>query len=924
MTGTGGQGCPRIDAAQTHSVLLLQRLFRGRAAQTQRLESDAVGLLQLAKQYIGHLEDIIDLCSLTHVAIALKSAVLKSWISRLRHFQNGVTWAQVPKAAHDINSIRHHMRLLSSVCGAPSLRAMVGIISNGAPLCYQTRHMMDDYDGLMHPLGFVKVADNTAVGSRPRRWTNGRSQAAELSGVVIDLRIGKSVYAVHGVLPPDPNHVSMTYMWQSYFLRMLAAQNIGDRDGVGKRFSYRYFDETLLQDMLCMNAGSMTTYIKEGVGRRLTIREMSMDALGAYFTRSDVRRKRDALVLLMIGDASDINRAVVLFSQLEKTDSRVACVLRRYLSTRIRRDIIESSPTKLATGQLVPTKDRVAMLALPESVKRRVLDKVAIAEGSPPDGKAKQYVDGILRIPFQKFRREDIFTLKDSNMTERRFDAIADKAASVARIRRSAFLLRMRSVLDEAVHGQISMKRQLERIMARWITGTMSGAVIGLKGPPGVGKTTIIKKGLAKCWVDASGRTRPFYLVPLGGISSGSTLVGHSYTYVGSTWGRIADIVMSAGCMNPIIFFDELDKVSASPRGEEIISVLTHLTDESQNSTFYDKYFDGVPIDMSKAVLVFSFNDEQKVDPILLDRMTVIEALPLYHQEKIEVVERFALPSLLKNTGYGENDIVLEPGVASMLIQSYTREAGVRKLKQIVVEVIDELNLRRLLRGEPQKWPLTVSMALAREILGARHHEILPPQIGTDSRPGVVHGMYATRLGLGGVLMIEVYPIAGATDIVTGTLGDVMKESVACAKSLAKSLFAVAPTQAVHVHIPEAATPKDGPSAGAALALAIWSCWTKTPLNHRIAITGEVDLSGNIRPVGGLRAKIIGAVRAGMTKVLVPSRNASDIENLFQQAEFSRYVARERVVLIADIDSARAELVLSRPPSPPPKKNIKK
>ena len=894
------------------AVLLLQRTYRRRSSKIGMLEATAVKLLHQAKQYIGHLDDIIELCNLTHVAIALKSTVLNSWIERLRIFQSGVLWTQVTKAENTISCIHHHMKLLSAVCGAPSLQMMIDIVSNDSPLCYLTRRMIADYDGLLRPLGYVKVPGKKKGGRTPRRWTNGRSLRAELSGIIIDIQIGGSVYAIHGVLPPDPNLVTMTYMWRSYFLCMLAAKDIGGQYGVDRRFSYRYFDETLLQDMLCMDTDLMTNYIKDGWERRSKIRTMASGALSVYFTKADIRKKRDTLVLLMIGDASDRNRAAVLLGKLDKQHHHdTAGVIRRYLSSRIRRDIIASSPTTFTPRPKVSAKERVGLLDFSDGIKTRILDKVALAEASPPDGKAKQYVDGILRIPFNKFQCEDIFTLKDSTMTERCFDAITDDKAAGARVRRSDFLRRMRSVLDSAVHGQVPMKRQLERLMARWITGSMSGAIIGLKGPPGVGKTTVIKKGLAKCWVDASGKTRPFYLVPLGGISSGSTLVGHSYTYVGATWGRIADIVMSAGCMNPIIFFDELDKVSSSPQGEEIISVLTHLTDESQNTTFYDKYFDGVPIDMSKAVLVFSFNDENKIDPILLDRMTVIEALPLYHREKIEIVEKYALPSLLKKTGYGAGDILLNSDVASMLIQSYTREAGVRKLKQILIEVIDELNLRHLLRGKRQNWPITVSTALAREILGSRHHAILPPQIGTESRPGVVHGMYATSLGIGGVLMIEVYPIAGSKDIATGTIGDVMKESIACAKSLARSVLAVHTDQAVHVHIPEAATPKDGPSAGAALTLALWSCWTQTPLNHRIAITGEVDLSGNIRPVGGLRAKIMGAVRAGMTKILVPSRNSMEIHNLFHQAEFSRYVPRDLIVFVADIESARSEFTRS-------------
>lgn len=906
-------------SSASDAATLIQRFYRKCVSRTQELENSASILLQQAKRYIPHLEKIADVCSLSHVAVALKVAVLNLWIERLRHFQNGVMWTQVVKASNNVYGIRKHMRLLAAVCGAPSLQMLVmEIMFNEAPLCFLTQRMLIDYDGVLTPLGFIKVDNKTEGRRTPRKWTNGRSMQVELSGIVIDIQLGSVVYEVYGVLPPDPNMVYMSYMWRPYYVSMLVAKDCGGVGSIGPKFAYRYFDEMLLQDMLCMKEPALTEHLKSRALLRDAMRTMPMLTLTINFVSGSIREKRDMLVILMIGDKSDQAKAVTLFTKLVKSGDSVVPTLRRYMSTRIRRSIMgKNSPAAPKKPPALSLMDQIQRLDLPDEIRRKVLDKAALAEGSAPDGKAKQYVEGILRIPFGKFKCEDIFTLKSANMTERRFDELVtlatDKGASAkdARTQRSTFLLRMRSVLDNAVHGQISMKRQLERLMGRWITGDMSGAVIGLKGPPGVGKTTIIKKGLAKCWVDGSGETRPFHFVPLGGISSGSTLVGHNYTYVGATWGRIADIVMISGCLNPIIFFDELDKVSSSPRGEEIIGVLTHLTDESQNSTFYDKYFDGVPIDLSKAVLVFSFNDERKIDPILLDRMTIIEALPLYHQEKVCIIDKYALPQLLKKTGYGPGDIVLGPGVSSMLVRTYTQEAGVRKLKQLLVEIVDEINLRRLLCGERQaSWPIEVDMTLVRDILGARHKAILPPHVGTTRRPGIIHGMYATSMGVGGVLMIEVYPITGKVDVVTGTIGDVMKESITCAKSIAKSILmeghdTADKNMAFHVHVPDASSPKDGPSAGVALSIAIWSCWTQQSLNHKIAVTGEVDLSGNVRPVGGLRAKLIGAVRAGMTKILVPGRNAPEIDNLFKEKEFRDCVPRNIVVSIDTVLEAR-------------------
>ena len=176
-------------------------------------------------------------------------------------------------------------------------------------------------------------------------------------------------------------------------------------------------------------------------------------------------------------------------------------------------------------------------------------------------------------------------------------------------------------VLDKSVYGHTKAKRQIERVIGQWITGEQSGYCFGFEGPPGVGKTSLARKGLSNCLKDKDGTTRPFSFIALGGSSNGSTLSGHNYTYVGSTWGRIVDILMEQKCMNPIIFIDELDKVSRTENGKEIIGILTHLIDPTQNEGFQDKYFNGIDIDMSKALFIFSYNDVSSIDRILLDRI---------------------------------------------------------------------------------------------------------------------------------------------------------------------------------------------------------------------------------------------------------------------------------------------------------------
>ena len=450
----------------------------------------------------------------------------------------------------------------------------------------------------------------------------------------------------------------------------------------------------------------------------------------------------------------------------------------------------------------------------------------------------------------------------------------------------------VRETLDKAVFKQETAKKEIERIIAQWISGEMKGYCFGFEGPPGTGKTSLAKKGIAKCLTDSEGKSRPFAFIAVGGSSNSSTLEGHSYTYVGSTWGKIVDILMETKCMNPIIFIDELDKISKTENGKEIIGILTHLTDSTQNDQFNDKYFSGIDIDLSKVLFIFSYNDFSLLDPILADRIHRVRFKHLSKRDKITIIEDYILPEILEMVGFSKESVKFDKDTIEFIITSYTYEAGVRKLKEKIFEIVREINLQYITEKNSYEFPIIITSDKVREIFSNKS-TIQFKKIAPKPCVGLVNGLYATVCGIGGITIIEVFKTLADSKlsmVLTGQQGDVMKESMSCAKTIAWNLIPKTVKDTIkkdweengpwgiHVHCPEAATPKDGPSAGCAITTAIVSILTGIPVRNTVAMTGEIDLNGSARQIGGLDIKIDGAKTAGVQKVLVPRENAEDLE----------------------------------------------
>ena len=445
----------------------------------------------------------------------------------------------------------------------------------------------------------------------------------------------------------------------------------------------------------------------------------------------------------------------------------------------------------------------------------------------------------------------------------------------------------METILDNSIHGHNNAKNQIIKIIGQWMNGEKTGYSFGFEGSPGIGKTSLASKGLTNCLTNKDNNSRPFNFIALGGSTNGSFLEGHGYTYMNSTWGKIVDILMDSKCMNPIIYIDELDKVSKTEQGKEIIGILTHLIDPTQNTNFQDKYFSGVNIDVSKILFIFSYNDPEQIDKILLDRIHRIKFENLSLEEKITVVNKFILPEINLKMGF-ENIVSIDKKCIEYIIKSYTSEPGVRKLKEILFDLYGEINLQLLRDNRETTIPINITIENLDTIYLTKYNKIKEKVIHLEPEIGIINGLWANSLGSGGIIPIQTlfYPSSSFLELqLTGLQGDVMKESMNVAKSLAWNLsedeikqkwlkyFEKTKCQGLHIHCPEGAISKDGPSAGAAITTAIYSLINKKKIKNDVAITGEITLNGDVTAIGGLDIKLSSGIRNGVKTFLFPKEN---------------------------------------------------
>lgn len=603
------------------------------------------------------------------------------------------------------------------------------------------------------------------------------------------------------------------------------------------KMSGRIAPETIQSVMEIEDPGQLSDVIAANVLQKIEDRQQVLEEL------DEVARLESVCAILV--------RETELAGVEKKVQARVRKQIEQNQKDYYLREQIKAIQTELGDKDATDVedlRDRLEKTPMNEEAKDktvRELERLSrMAPGSPEIGVSRTYVEWMLDLPWGKITPDNLD------------------------------LKRARRVLAEDHYGLDEVKeRVIEYLAVCRIKNNMKGPVLCFVGPPGVGKTSI-----AKSIARALGRR--FVQMSLGGVRDEAEIRGHRRTYIGAIPGRIISSIKQAGTMNPVFLFDEIDKMASDARGDPA-SAMLEVLDSAQNNAFRDHYLE-CPFDLSGVMFITTANSIDTIPRPLLDRMEVIEVSGYTEEEKLNIARRHLLPKQIEEHGLAARSVRMSDKILRSLIQGYTREAGVRRLQRTIGKVVRKSAVCMLDEGLET---VTISQEKLEAFLGAPRYRY--EKAGKKPEVGVVNGLAYTVVG-GDTLQIETTTMPGTGQLeLTGSLGDVMKESARAAKSYVRAHaheFGIEPdfykNLDIHIHVPEGAVPKDGPSAGVTMTTALVSALTGIAVRQNVAMTGEITLRGRVLPIGGLKEKLLAAHRAGIDTVLIPKENLKDLEEV--------------------------------------------
>lgn len=583
----------------------------------------------------------------------------------------------------------------------------------------------------------------------------------------------------------------------------------------------------------------------------------------------NIKKRLDHLIIRLHDEQEVLNLEKKINTKVKQAMERTQ--KEYYLREQMKAIQAELGDREGKTGEVADLRKRVDEAGMPESTKKVALKELdryeKLPSASAESGVIRNYVEWLVSIPWK----------------EQTTDRLDVKHAE--------------EILNRDHDGLEKVKeRILEYLAVRQLKNEIRGPILCLVGPPGVGKTSLARS-------IAESLDRNFVRISLGGVRDESEIRGHRRTYVGAMPGRIIQGMKKAGTINPVFLLDEIDKMSNDFKGDPSAAMLEVL-DPEQNNSFSDHYIEE-PYDLSKVMFLATANDLSTVPGPLLDRMEVISIAGYTELEKVEITKNHLIPKQLEENGLKKSQLIIKEEAITDIIRYYTREAGVRNLQRQIAAICRKA-AKTIVSGDKKR--VTVNSKVLIEMLGK--HRFHYGQAETENQIGVATGLAYTSVG-GDTLQIEVALTPGKGRIqLTGKLGEVMKESAQTALSYVRSLSTKFEIDAeffdqhdIHIHVPEGAVPKDGPSAGITIATALVSAVKNTPIKREVGMTGEITLRGRVLPIGGLKEKSLGAHRAGITTIIIPKDNERDIddipESIRQELTFKPVTSAEEVLDIA-------------------------
>ena len=746
---------------------------------------------------------------------------------------------------------------------------------------------------------------------------------------IVEFVINNKLFKISGYIKPDPLNIyirtsqignTMLYNKKLKFEKMInlieiqpISKNIDNKSNeflleynitkenynkllkINKEFADIYLKNMTITEILIINEIQFINKLYEDYNKFNELNKMQFVKLIKVFTK-DVNENLyniyNTIKLLLLGSDENCSIASLLFNLLKdkKTNGSneyIANIIYQQLNyigqIKLKKSSFniknELDKLKGISSTDIDLKKQVLLSKnMPEHIKKICIDKLEeLKNANNETYKIKMYVNILVQYPWLSDTDDNIF-----------------KTVSFEKQKSKEFLENIETKLNKQIYGHLIAKTKTLQVIAKLISVQGSHiSPIALSGPPGVGKTKF-----AQCLADCL--DIPFVQITLGGQNDGELLHGHGYTYSGAQPGLIVKKMVDAGSARCIMYFDELDKcVSKNGQVNELMSILIHLTDPMTNGAFQDRFFQEISFPLNKVIFIFSFNDISKIDKILLDRMEVLDVESYNIKEKMTIANNYLLTQLCKDIGFEYGSIIFNNDVLTYIIENYTFEPGVRSLKRSLENILLKLNIDKIYqRGifENNKEydinnPLCITNEIVTDFLGET--KVSYKCIHAKDMIGVVNGLYATSMCSGGIVPIQLTGnhLGNNSKFVlklTGNQKKIMRESILYAFTTAinlltpeaKDLFFKEYPNGIHIHTPEAATPKDGPSAGVSFTLAFLSIMLNLKINREVALTGEIDLYGNVTKIGGVKYKVQGAFKAGVKKVFLPFENKEDLEKV--------------------------------------------